>query len=420
MSSLADRIQALPNELQREIYLKTLQDRPREPAICFDDAGVKYHHITIREIIDSFPSHIRHIFPRAYALEMLFPNGQAVGSFEGIGSNPHPFLPSHSTLPIGGDPDLRVSAMERSHLYQTALIERDSETKKDFWWLFYLSNMDMKKSRILEQFWSLSNRSDALCRLIRFLTMSYGYTSPGELQSQYNYLGSLTTTQKTEMDSTLNEIVAKIAWIVRKARPALHSRFWLLVPGSMWDYTGYLGHVKSNRRWKGFVRSGAFATYAKHEILSMTAVEFIEMLGDELPALASHRDLLMVNHGLPHGLPQRAHLELHRSSRHGSNYFLTPFGHAMGMNKTEHVLQNRLWAFEEALKLPQGESLSVTGAVPAINPGPSMFLFFRTGRGRYNPPYMWYFNVTHDAYPEWEFMDREDPEYDWDITWLFH
>ena len=376
----------LPQELRLAIAVRSIPEpSPRYQGavhnICFDLVNDFTHigydgrrfELTVRDIIRHLYKQAIKTFPRDVTMKLLFtePDGRAVPMMEFANHDIEEW--NHI-----GDERIRASIAEVG-------LQPFGTTDQimDYYWMCFLSEMDMvtKKiekylSQIPESFdvvkWS-SQIDQNLPPLWRFLG-PYRTRAPKleSVQSRYDYLATLTIPQRREINNFLDNLVMYHVMAYEEA-PYVEERFYRAYHHASTDdtYGEGLG-ISVDFPWAEFVRSGAYAICLKHFFLSLSYNSFWDLLSSpdpSYPTMIEHGELVwsrmdwereLINTDQKTLLMPEATTNIVGES--SGSIRLTPQKDPRSISTMEMFVQlNPLWAWNQALELPQGQPLDISG-----------------------------------------------------------
>lgn len=392
--------------------------------VCFYDL-LKFKHteidgrnfeITIRDLIIWFYNAESKLFPKQHVLDMLFPDGD-------VGRIPDDIEALRYAFGHGGidsedirqlqydfyappmDPLVRNDALDwfpwpcghqriQYHLHIDAGTRGyaipntlDSESLGDYYWLHYLCAMSEKEERVATWLWQKGKHDGEdvdewmarweLLPLWRFWgEYNTQKQSEADVQARYNFLSTLTIPQRKALDNSLNEIVD---FYVRKhmhIEPEGNSPLYRIFPFHTLCWGDYEGFT-----WQEFTRSGAFALCLKSTLLDVSYTSWIDSLLENKTDQEFERWVARQEGDSPDGYEI---LELELRDSEDRCPLLLPEIIPSHMGNVSDVLRvapdddkspddgsmrrfvliNPLWAWDQALKLPQDQPLDISGGRP--------------------------------------------------------
>lgn len=418
----------LPQEIKLQVVKDCIgKSAIRDPRsirrVCFYDLP-KFKHmevdgrnfeVTIKDLINWFYNEGSKLFPRRYVLDMLFPDGDIGRIPDEIEALRYAF--GHAG--IGGEDvyllsyifnithmaTVRNDALDwfpwpcghqrfQYHVYLDAGTRGyaipdtlDPESLGDYYWLHYLCAISEKEDQIATWIWQKGKHDEKdvdewmvrwkLLPLWRFLgEYNTQKQTEADVQARYDFLSTLRIPQRKALDNSLNELVDFYARKHMHKEPEAHSTLYKICPDLTLNWEGYEGFT-----WQEFTRSGAFALCLKSTLLSVSYTSWIASLLEKDTDWNMVRWLARLEVNSPDfneileaeldesedRCPVSPPEIIHSHTGNGSDVFrVDPCDYQVikDVSMRRFVMIHPLWAWNQALELPQGQPLDISGQRP--------------------------------------------------------
>lgn len=359
------------------------------PALKHTESNGRTFEVTVKDILRWHFKEETAIFPKQYVLDHLFPDGTL-----GFDEKGEDWWDVRGQLITGSIAQYDTLGGQR------APNGTDLETVEDYYQLRYIFLMQFWECNLVGELgskfgydfeqdlpkeWRFDNTWLHLCRFLGTFNTSLE-TNLERIQGRYDYLATLTIGQRKGIDALLNGFVGLYV-----------KKFWDEPPQKSHKFYDVYHHISSAHRdrddnhmltvdfeWRQFTRSGAYALCLKHLFLSISDLSLLNLL-----CLSDSSDDM--DDFLDANLDETWYLqmweeEIHRTrtrNKRSKNMLVAEApvdfsGQPTGiitlksqvgldgeMSMRRFVQLNPLWAWQQALELPVGQPLDVSGLRPS-------------------------------------------------------
>lgn len=353
---------------------------------------------TMNDLVNPIFTDFSLIVPKAYALDMLFPNGVVTASWRPVGDT-----------------------AARRDLFDRQRCRRDFRRpgNDDFYHLYYILLTQFRANEILEGFSEFTRQAYGKphVRAIMQFLVFLGTTNHSGVdnQARYDYLRNLSTADRELIDSIITDVSVSMAYQNRDEPPDWDSPLSYLWHDeeAIEDRYAYIEMIpRYVVRWRQFTRSGIYETLLKSWLLTLSADSLYrffsvkagrEKLNDQPLWFSEYMD-------------NRTQLQLTKFP--GSSVVRVAPDHNMNVTLDDSMEQfcmlNPYYMWHRALNLfEHGQPLQIANTQhPSGNVGQKMW---------------WDIDIYRNVHPDWkpaheweqprplEDSDEEDQEWEWTI-----